>query len=182
MEPWLAPEFSNADWEERARGAIAAVHAEIVARAVQSRSESRTTLSLALVSPRMNRLAWAFAGDSHVFRVAEQSEEFGAAKGALHFLGSPAQTTADLVVRCGTASLVGVSAVVLATDGLSEQNIGVADPAAAAGEAAEAARDVEFALRPLTAARGLAETALTAQRSNHAGDNIATAVFWNAAN
>ncbi|MEE2677592.1 MAG: PP2C family serine/threonine-protein phosphatase [Myxococcota bacterium] len=178
---WLAPDFSDAGWEEQARGAMAAVHAEIVARSVQTGSESRTTVSFALVSPRANRLTWASAGDSHVFRVGEKSEELGPAQGALHFLGSPAQTADDLVVRCGTASLAGASAVVLATDGLSEHNIGVADPAAAAREATEAAQEAERALRPLAAARGLAEIALAAQRGHRAGDNIATAVLWNGA-
>ena len=177
---WTTLGIEGPDWERRVQEVFASVHTEIVARAVRSGSEARTTLALALASPEAGRLAWASSGDSHVFRVDDRGEELGAAGDALDFLGSPALATEDLVVRCGTAPLAGLRAVVLATDGLSERDIGVADPAGAAGAAVERALDVEPQLRPLATARGLAETALEAQRGNRAGDNIATAVFWNA--
>lgn len=178
---WTTLGIEGPDWGRLVRETFAQLHTEIVARSVRSGSEARTTLALALASPETGQLAWASSGDSHVFRVDDRAEELGAARpDARDFLGSPALATADLDLRCGTTPLAGLRAVVLATDGLSEPDIGVADPAAAAAAATERALDVEPQLRPLTAARGLAEIALEAQRGNRAGDNIATAVFWNA--
>jgi len=177
---WTANGIESRDWEALARETFAELHTEIVACSTRSGSEARTTLALALISPEAGHVAWATSGDSHVFRVDDRAEELGAARPeARYFLGSPTLATTDLDLRCGTAPLAGLRAVVLATDGLSERNIGVADPVGAAGAAVERALEVEPRLRPLTAARGLAETALEAQRDNRAGDNIATAVFWN---
>jgi hypothetical protein len=84
----------------------------------------------------------------------------------------------DDFMHVGSCSLAGVEAIVLATDGLSETGIGVADPAAAVAEAVAAARAAEASARPLETARGVAERALAAHGRQAAGDNIATAVLW----
>ena len=51
-------------------------------------------------------------------------------------------------------------------------------PRARSRTASRAAREQSADLRPLAAARGLAERALEAQRRNVAGDNVATACIW----
>jgi len=177
---WTSRDLEDTAWDRLARETMAALHRGIIEHATRTGSAARTTVALALIFPTADRLAWATSGDSHVFRVAADGEELGPAGEALDFLGSPRLETEDVVVRSGTEALTGSRAVVLATDGLSERNIGVADPAGAAGAVVARALDVEPQLRPLAAARGLAETALEAHRQNRAGDNIATAVFWNA--
>ena len=69
-------------------------------------------------------------------------------------------------------------ALVLATDGISEPGIGLADPAAVIAACAADCERRQPDLRPLGIARGLVEQALEAQRDQRAGDNIATAVAW----
>ena len=78
----------------------------------------------------------------------------------------------------GVESLADIHAVVLATDGLSEHQIGVQDPAATVAAAVASAAASDPDLRALEASRTVTEAALAAQRANQAGDNIATAVLW----
>jgi serine/threonine protein phosphatase PrpC len=141
----------------------------------------RTTLALALVRPRDGWWAALLAGDSHLFTVdgVRASESCRAAPAKVTFIGEPQLDRAALerAVRCTVERDV-PRALVLATDGLSEPAIGVADPARAVAESVAAARAVNADLRPLAAARGLAERALAAQRANAAGDNVATACVW----
>jgi hypothetical protein len=67
--------------------------------------------------------------------------------------------------------------VVLASDGLYEPGIGVADPEAEISHAVhEAARAGSDAARAL--ARGVVERALAVQRTRRSGDNVAAAVLW----
>jgi hypothetical protein len=80
-------------------------------------------------------------------------------------------------VRC-TVEQGAPRAIVLATDGLSEAGIGVSNPARAVADSVRAASEQIPDVRPLAAARGLAERALDAQRRNVAGDNVATACVW----
>ena len=134
---------------------------------------------MGLARPGDDLLAWLAFGDSHVFAVdTKGAREVGAADSKrLAFLGSPAEDRDSLAdrSRAGTESLVGVEALVLATDGLSEKGIGVEDPAAAVAEAWEAAGRETPAGRSLAAARGLAECALASHARRRSGDNIATA-------
>jgi hypothetical protein len=69
-------------------------------------------------------------------------------------------------------------ALVLATDGISEAGIGLANPAAAIAACAADCERGHADLRPLGMARGLVERALEAQREQRSGDNIAAAVAW----
>ena len=72
----------------------------------------------------------------------------------------------------------GEEALVLATDGLSEQGIGVADPAAVVAEAVAQTRDSKPELRPLELGKRVSHAAMAAQREQAAGDNIGCAVLW----
>ncbi len=69
-------------------------------------------------------------------------------------------------------------ALALATDGLSELEVGVEDPEAAVAAAVGRAAGAPPELRALEAARGIVESALEAHRRNPSGDNVAAAVLW----
>ena len=141
----------------------------------------RTTLALALARPREGWWAALLVGDSHLFTadVARVSEPCRAVPGDVRFIGDPKLDRASLErgLRCAVERAA-PRAIVLATDGLSEPAIGVENPARAVAESVGAARGMRAELRPLETARGLAERALAAQRSNAAGDNVAAACIW----
>jgi serine/threonine protein phosphatase PrpC len=153
-------------------------------RAVRRESAGRaprTTVSFGLVLRDPLRLLHAAVGDSHVFVAGPEGAREVAPVGAERgFLGVPLESPAALarLARIGAEPLAGVRAVVLATDGLSERGVGVADPAAAVAEAVRRAERARGGSPALEAARGLAECALTAQRRRRSGDNVAVAVLW----
>ena len=91
--------------------------------------------------------------------------------------GHPTQLERDKAL-VGTAPLAGAGALVLASDGLSERGIGVEDPPATVTQALGHASGSEPDRRALEACRGVAETAMEAQRRNSSGDNLAVAVLW----
>jgi len=146
------------------------------------REDSRTTLSAVVLRPREHFMAAFSVGDSHVFRFGAGRAEAFTVPEAEHitYLGDPAHTLERLraYVCAEVAPLEATRAVVLATDGLSERGIGVADPGAAVADALREAEHAKPELRPLRAAQGVAQRALEAQRKHDAGDNIAAAVLW----
>lgn len=180
---WTAALRPDADWAELAARAAAELHGEVVRRgATGGNPESRTTLSFALVRPRDDLLAWGCIGDSHAFVVdADTAEEVtvGADRPSW-FVGATQREPAEIgaKLRKGAEAIGARRALVLVTDGISERNIGVKDPAAAVAEAVRDAADAKPDLRALEAARGVVERALQAHRAQRAGDNVAVAVVW----
>jgi hypothetical protein len=177
--------FDPEAWPETAARAVFEACSAIHLRAATGgRDTSRTTLSVALVRPADDLLAWASIGDSHVFAVGADGAEdlalYGDTTNA--FLGHPAETrdSLDLKLSREVRPLRGLRAVVLASDGLSERGIGVAQPATAVAEAVQRAAKAADG-RPdrlaLEAARGIVDVALDAQRRQRAGDNVAVAVW-----
>ena len=123
-------------------------------------------------------------GDSHVFRVdSEGAQEIGwnsLGRARCYFLGDRAETPDTLreesiVLREG---LGGTRALVLATDGLSERGIGVANPALAVESCMVAASEAPPDRRSYDVSKRVLATALDAQRRNRSGDNAAAAVVW----
>jgi hypothetical protein len=170
-------------WTSTALETLAAVHTAILARVASGgRDTARTTLAMALVRPSDDLLAFASAGDSHIFRVdpGEVVDLTGNPGQRGCYLGNPAADLTSLrdEVVIGTESMPDVRAVALATDGISESGIGVDLPEFTIGECADVAEKAKPDLRPLEFARSVAEAALAAQRSHRSGDNIATAVSW----
>ncbi len=155
----------------------------IVQAAIGGESDgSRTTLSAVLLRPGDGWMAVLSVGDSHVFRCdAAGTFEVAAQKSEqATYLGEPGHTPERLEpgVRAEVMPIEDARAIVLATDGLSEQGIGVANPALAVEEAVARAGLAEQALRALSAARGVVELALESHREKRSGDNIASAVLW----
>jgi hypothetical protein len=142
---------------------------------------ARTTVTFGVVLRERRSLLWGAVGDSHLFVAGSAGvREIAPAGERVGFLGASADGAEALarIARLGEEPLAGVRAVVLATDGLSERGIGVADPAAAVEDAVRAAERANAGERALALARGLAERALAAQRRQRAGDNVAVAALW----
>jgi serine/threonine protein phosphatase PrpC len=172
-------------WGDVARAAVWEAHMEARRGGARpDRQGSRTTLALALFRPEESLVFWASVGDSLCFRVDAGGAEDLAFEGQpcapRYFLGSESLTRAELADHSASGAFptAGVRSVVLATDGLSEVDVGLPNPE---HEAFECVRDAAAAapeLRPLEATRALAERANAAHRENPSGDNIAVATLW----
>ena len=171
------------DWRNLAIAAFGELNAAILERvALGGASTARTTLALALLRPGDDLLAFASLGDSHVFQLAagevlELGHDRERRSCYLGFASETPESLADKQVA-GVQALAGTRAVVLVTDGLSEQGIGVAVPEDAVSECAESAARGKPELRPLAVARGVVELALAEHRRHRSGDNVAAAVAW----
>jgi serine/threonine protein phosphatase PrpC len=164
------------------RQALAAIYdASCAIQREGGRPEARTTLSFSVLLPAAGQLLHAAIGDSHLFLAGENGvQELAPAGERVGFLGAPdlsPEALADLA-RIGVASLDGVQAIVLATDGLSEAGVGVEKPAHAVADALRHARSGPAGAPALELSRRLAETALAAQRRQRSGDNVAVATLW----
>jgi serine/threonine protein phosphatase PrpC len=181
-----------ADWTEGRERAAERWYQEILAalrgmnEAIlaghRGKERSRTTLALALVRPEQDLVVTASVGDSHLFQVLDERVlDFGGSRSRRGFFLGQESVAASMLERDARIALhpvAGTLALVAATDGLSEEDIGVADPAAAV-RAATAGVGAELpARRAIAAARALVETALAAHRENGAGDNVSAAVAW----
>ena len=185
---WTAMESgldSPTAWEQNLLEVLVEGNAAILSLAERiGAPPSPTTLAVAIVRPGEDLIVHGVIGDSHLFLAHETAViDLGwrSLRGGnkTFFLGSRRETQNSLASRAaiGCRTLAGARAVVLATDGLSEEGIGVADPARAVTNAvqhAEDAGDDETAARRI--AQEILDTALAAQRENESGDNIAVAV------
>jgi protein phosphatase 2C-like protein len=180
---WTTPSaIALADrWSFEAPDVVLDLNHALLAAGNTQHPIGRTTLAVGLVRPRDGWWAALLVGDSHVFAVdgVTAHEWSPAVQADIIFVGDPRLDRAGIErgVRC-TVEQGAPRAIVLATDGLSEAGIGVGDPARAVADSVRAAGEQSPDLRPLAAARGLAERALDAQRRNVAGDNVATACVW----
>jgi serine/threonine protein phosphatase PrpC len=180
---WLSPgAIALADrWFLEAPDVVQDLHQALLAASDAVQVAGRTTLAVALVRPRDQFWAGLLVGDSHLFTSegASAREWLPTTPDDLVFVGDARLDRAALErgTRCALESGA-PRALMLATDGLSEDGIGVAEPARAVAESVADTRALAADLRPLAAARGLVERALDAQRRNAAGDNVATACIW----
>jgi serine/threonine protein phosphatase PrpC len=179
---WVEPgTVREATWRRQAAAVLEDAGRAIRAERADLEGGPSTTLTFALVLPEQGTILYASVGDSHLYRVGADGRvtELAAARDRKPCFLGQGQPDADTLAAqgaIGAAPLAGTSALVLATDGLSERGIGVDEPAEAVREAIEAAASAAPALRPLAAARGLIERACAAHRSRRSGDNAACAV------
>lgn len=181
-----APTQDPGAWRELAYAALLRAN-----RAVLEVADRRgiapapTTLVLALVRPGDDLLLHASFGDSHLFAIdATQATELGGADPAWKFtpfLGYE-QATREIIERysrVGLRPLADLRAIALATDGLSHPGIGVEDPADAVRESVvQIEPGTASDLSAMRACRGILERAMSAQRRQQAGDNLACSVAW----
>lgn len=178
-------EVDSASWERHVLAVLCDANEHILRELRNTEKQgARTTIALALVVPERDLLLYAAMGDSHIFEVrpggVEDLAPYATEDGKPTFLGTGPETPESLRGNCsvGFHTLAGIRALVLATDGLSERGVGIADPEAAVAEVVAAASEQPAALRARETARGVAETALAAQRRNPSGDNVSAAVVW----
>ena len=180
---WTEPGgITEAGWTRHALAALCDANRELRRELDTQHAHSRTTLALAVALPELDLLLHATVGDSHLFQVRPNAvvDLAGPRSEPTFFLGHGDESLDSLARKCriGTRRLGDTCAVVLATDGLSEEKIGVEDPAAAVAEAVAAGDEAAPALRPATVARAVCECALRAQADQRSGDNVAAAVSW----
>jgi hypothetical protein len=188
--PWTAAwPLPADDWEPGAHAAFLQLNDAVRQAAARTDTPgSCTTLTLAVVRPEEGWLLYASMGDSHLFQTrgtaavdlgVRSSSQSRRALGS-YFLGWGNETEASLAEKCrvGAEPLASTRAVVLATDGISERNIGLPDAEAAVTRCVLEVSSKPPDLRPLQLARAVVETALEAQARNGAGDNIAVASLW----
>jgi serine/threonine protein phosphatase PrpC len=178
---WTEGSGAPASLESWRRHALAALNDAALQIGGERRegSRSRTTLTLALADPSAGQCHYAAIGDSHLFAAfAGDVREVAAAEQPGAFLGDPSvpEKLAEYA-RLGVFPLAGVRALVLATDGLSEEGIGVPDPARTIHEARLGVAGEPAALRPLAFARAICDAALASHRAHHSGDNVACAIL-----
>lgn len=184
-ERWLEAEANalRRDWHDDAAEVLFDLNNAVLTSAGRGGGQAtRTTLAVAVARPGEDLIAFLSMGDSHIFEVYPDGvSELGAPGDArIAFLGHPTDDRSRLrdKYRAGVMTLESGRALVLATDGISEPGIGLANPVASIAACAADCEREKPDLRPLGVARGLVELALEAQRLQRAGDNIAAAVVW----
>jgi serine/threonine protein phosphatase PrpC len=143
-----------------------------------------TTLSFALARPAEGLLLHASIGDSHIFCTRNDGALVDLGWDAdpnpvLGFLGDPMPRGPGSWVRSDCLPLADVEALVLVTDGFSEEGIGFDDPAAQMRHILEASLDdsVRADRKPVLTCRTVMESAMACQRRNRSGDNLGCAVW-----
>lgn len=173
-------------WREQAFEALLRVNRAILEVAGQSQlPPAPTTFVLALLRPAEDLLLHLSVGDSHLFAVEQGSViDLGGRDPQWRFtpfLGyeQASRELLETYAQVGQRRIGDLRAVVLATDGLSEPGIGVADPARAVhDQAARVEVEAPPDRRAVDLCRGVLETALHAHRRQRAGDNMACSVVW----
>lgn len=187
--PWTAAQAPVGDalgWRQQGIDALMAGNRAILEVAGRNQlPPAPTTFVVALLRPADDLLLHLSVGDSHLFAVDRSGAvELGGRDTALEFtpfLGYE-QARPELIdqyARIGVRPVRDLRAVVLATDGLSEPGIGLADPPRAVTSAvARAELEAPSHRRPVDTCREVVEVAMRAHRRQKAGDNIACAVAW----
>lgn len=161
---------------------LAAINRAILVEAERCKlPPSPTTLCFVLVRPGEDLLLHVSVGDSHIFWTREAAPlDLG---WAAHTSERPAymgyfdavEHEARHTIAC--ESLAGTRSLVLITDGFSEQGIGHDSPAAELHTIQTRSLSCEGELRPVETCRGVAESTVSIQRKNKAGDNLACATW-----
>jgi serine/threonine protein phosphatase PrpC len=164
--------------------ALSSIHRVILTEAERcALPPSPTTLSLALLRPDDDLLLCASVGDSHTFWTRDALPlDLGWAAleaGPPAYLGQPTGLEAEDRRTITCESLAQTRALVLVTDGFSEEGIGHDAPANALHSIQTRSLACEHERRPVETCRGVAESALSIQQKNNAGDNLSCAVWIN---
>jgi serine/threonine protein phosphatase PrpC len=181
-----APVRAADDW--RALGLEALLRANRAILEIAGRSQlppAPTTFVVALLRPAEDLLLSLSVGDSHIFAIDDgQAVDLGGRNPDWKFtpfLGYE-QAKREMMEEysvIGTRSLRDLRAVVLATDGLSEPGIGVADPGQTVyGTVSQVESDAPTDRRAVETCRGVVEVAMRAHRDQKAGDNMGCSVVW----
>jgi hypothetical protein len=181
VSEWVdGPERSADRWYQDVLHALVALN-EAVFAAHADDVKPRTTFAVALARPHEELLVAASIGDTHLFLATPDAvREILPKPRKFNVLGQERWSASkfEQIARFDVHPLAGVEALVAATDGLSEEGIGVADPEAAVRAAIDAARTLPLAERAGATARAVVDAALSAHVAQQAGDNVGAAVAW----
>jgi len=188
-ESWTAADSAaenELDWRQQAMDALLACNHAILEVAGRNQlPPAPTTFVVALVRPREDLFLHVSVGDSHVFAVEPgRAIDLGGRDAAWKFTPFLGYEEArpellEQYAKIGVRDLTDLRAVVLATDGLSEPGIGLADPPGAVYSAVGRAEfDVPADQRPVETCRAVVESAMHSHRKQNAGDNMGCAVLW----
>jgi len=185
---WTAetsPASSAAEWREELANSLQRIHLALIEKDRSLGLEpAPTTLSMAVARPLENLVVHASVGDSPLFlATSDSARNVGWSREDVPgcaFLGEryEGDVLQEWQFVVGSEPIAGLDAILIASDGLCEEGIGVSDAAAAAAAAAAHGAGFDPELRPLETSKHLSETALQAQRENRSGDNVGTAIAW----
>jgi serine/threonine protein phosphatase PrpC len=181
-----APVVGEASWRELGLEALLRANRAILEIAGRNQlPPAPTTFVLALLRPAEDLLLHLSVGDSHLFAIDRgEAIELGGRNPDWKFtpfLGyeEARREMMEEYSIIGVRGLHAIRAVVLATDGLSEPGIGVADPADAVySTAAQVELDEPNDRRAVETCRGVVEIAMRAHQHQKAGDNMGCSVVW----
>ena len=181
-----APVDGEDAWMQQAVDALIAGNRAILEVAGRNQlPPAPTTFALALLRPADDLFLHISVGDSHIFAVDHGSALDLASRNDswkfTPFLGyeEAKRETIEQYSVIGVRALSDLQAVVLATDGLSEPGIGLADPPRAVfGAVSHVAIESPSDRRAVDTCRGIVEVAIRSHRRQKAGDNIGCAVVW----
>lgn len=187
--PWTAasaPATTDEQWRQQAIDALMASNRAILEVAGRNQlPPAPTTFVVALLRPADDLLLHFSVGDSHIFAVdPDYATDLGGRDPEWKFTPFLGYEEArpellEQYANIGTRGLADLSAVVLATDGLSEPGIGVVDPARSVlATVSRAALDTPADRRAVDVCRGVTEVAMRSHREQKAGDNMGCAVVW----
>lgn len=187
--PWTAasaPATTDEQWRQQAIDALMASNRAILEVAGRNQlPPAPTTFVVALLRPADDLLLHFSVGDSHIFAVDPgYATDLGGRDPEWKFTPFLGYEEArpellEQYANIGTRGLADLSAVVLATDGLSEPGIGVVDPTRSVLAAvSRAALDAPADRRAVDTCRGVTEVAMQSHRERKAGDNMGCAVVW----
>ena len=188
-ETWTAatsPASSESDWRGQAIDALLTCNHAILEVAGRNQiPPAPTTFVVALVRPQEDLFLHISVGDSHLFTVESGSAVDLGGRDAdwefTPFLGyeEARPELLEQYAKIGVRDLADLRAVVLATDGLSEPGIGLADPPGAVFSAVGRAElDMTPDRRPVETCRAIVESAMRSHQEQKAGDNMGCAVLW----
>lgn len=179
-----SPTQAEAGWTDWLYDELQRTSAAVVRDAAQRKlAPAPTTLCVVVIRPAEQEWSWAAIGDSHIFQFdSTEAHDCGWQAspdrlGRAHFMGVAEESWHRANTALGWAPLGDTEAIVLATDGLSERNIGLKNPASGVAAAAVGAREIEEPRRAQWLARDVAARANAAHCEHKSGDNVAAAVW-----
>jgi len=180
VSDWTKEEIDPDRWQLEAISCLERINEYILASCKRSNSSSQTTLVIGIIQAR-SRLAFvASAGDSHAFLVSRSNTTEIAITPAAgdFFLGTQSLSIESLTAACAfcSASIEVGEALMLASDGISTNGIGFADPAKGIRTIMETVPVATGGRLSRHLATAAVEATCRVQELNNSGDNIAIAV------
>jgi hypothetical protein len=182
VDAWMSNGMDGGCWRTEATSCFVAIHQAIQRENRLTGRSSFTTLVVCLADLQCSLAYFACVGDSIALLLGPSSARWAFDSNPRDgcFLGNP-QLDIELLPSycpCKLHALEGITAVLLATDGISTIGVGFDDPLASILEVAQTGPcTLPTPPAPLALAHRVVQAARLAQKRNDAGDNIAVAAI-----